>query len=142
MMRRMDFRCDVHGVFEAVEALTAPVSERWPCPTCGRSCVKVYLKAPMIGKIDNGTFVTDFPGPIGPDGKPSRITMTRDEVERRLDYRAPEPFSDAHLERTRDQRADALDRLIAAQDAGALPKRPEPTQQQREVIEKALKSAS
>jgi len=137
MMRRMDFRCDVHGVFEAVEPLHAPVSDRWRCPACGRSCIKVYLKAPMIGKIDNGVFVTDFPGPIGADGRPSRITMTRDEVERRLAYKPDDQheFKISNIE-------DRIERLMAKQDAGELPPAPEPTPEQRGVIEKALKSAS
>lgn len=134
MIRRMDFRCQTHGTFECSEPLSAPVSTHARCPICGLICPKVWLKAPMIGKIDGGVFVVDLP--TGKPGSGQFTTMLRDEAEARLAYEPPVPFADEKARKA--ELSERFDRLAAMQDSGTLPLRPEVAPKEREVIEKAL----
>ena len=138
-MRRRDYRCYEHGLFEYVDSMHDPVIEFLPCPTCGKPS-KRQVAVPIIGKIYQGVHVTDFPGPLGPDGKPTRITMARDEVERRLAQEPQHPMSEEYFERTREQRAEKVERLIQQANSGTLPPPPEPTQEQVKLVTEALKN--
>lgn len=111
----MDFRCPAGcGYFEASEPLSAPVSTHARCPKCGTISPKVWLKPPMLGKIDKGVFVIDLP--TGKPGSGQFTTMLRDEAEARLAYEPPVPFADEKARR--EVLSDRLDRLMAAQDRG------------------------
>lgn len=134
-MRRRDYRCTNGHVFEYLDSMTDPIHEYLKCPACGEPAKRQVARGVMIGKIDRGTYVTDFHG--GTPDQPTRVTLTRDEVERRLAYRPPKPFeNDPTLQ---DRIADRVDRMIAKQDAGELPPPKELTSEQRDLVEKALK---
>lgn len=129
-MRRRDYRCTgCDAVFEFVDSMNDPIYEHLPCPEC-KAPAKRQVAIPTIGKIDRGTFVTDFPG-----ARPGeKTTMTRDEVERRLAHK-PEENTGPIISNLEDR----VERLMAQQDAGTLKSAPELTPHQRETIEKALK---
>ncbi len=130
-MRRRDYRCPVDGLWEFVDSMHDQVFDHLPCPTCRRAS-KRQVAIPIIGKIDRGVFVTDFQ--TGPRGE-QRTTLTRDEVERRLDYRPPDPFENHKP----GWSADLVEKVMAKQDAGELPPPREVTPEQVKVLEKALK---
>ena len=132
MIRRMDFRCQRHGYFEASESLHAPVSQTWPCPECGEQSAKVYLKAPMIGKISSGQFVVDFPG---------GHTLLRDDVEERISRPEPAPFENdpGFAERIVDRAIEKAYRREQGQLPQVAPAAPSESEQK--VVEAALAKA-
>lgn len=118
----MDFRCFSHGVFEASEPMSAPVSTHARCPICSTICVKVYLKAPTIGKISKGHgWITELPNI---PGKPPHLLPT-EEVERRLDMKPGVPFADDKA--TEAMLSEKFDKVAAQMDAGVLAPRAQPT---------------
>ena len=135
-MRRRDYRCPDGHVWEYVDSIRDPIYEHLPCQVeiaQGVKCRKPaarQIAVPTIGKVYRGEWVTDFPG-----GR----SLPTEDVERRLDHKPEEPFSDKYLEQTRARRFDALERRTAKADAGELPKPPELTPDQREKVQAALK---
>lgn len=116
----MDFQCPTHGYFEASEPISAAVSTHARCPGCQTISPKVWLKPPMLGKINKGVFVVDLP--TGRPGSGQFTTMLRDEAEARLAYQPPVPFADEKARR--EKLSDQFDRLAAMQDRGELPEKP------------------
>lgn len=131
-MRRRDYRCTLCDyLFEYIDSIHDQVIEAMDCPACcGPSSARRQVAVPTIGKINKGVFVTDFPG---------GHTLTRDEVERRLDYKPPAPFEgDSRLT---ERLAERLEKVEAQMDAGALPPPRPLTSEQRDMVQKAVKVA-
>lgn len=129
-MRRRDYRCPTHGLFEYLDDFGDAIHEALACPTCGSESHRQVARV-TIGKIDRGTFVTDFPG---------GHTLTRDEVERRLDLKPGVPFENDPTFTNRI--AERVDRLMARQDAGELPPRKELSEKEIDTVKKALKTGA
>lgn len=139
-LRRMDFHCPVHKFFEASEALSAPVSQTWPCPKCGVVSPKVWVKAPHLGKIQSGHgFVTKFP--VGDPRKGKFVELPRDHCEELISREEGVPFADepGFAERIFER---ALEKTYK-REQGDLPPREErpPTDAEVKIVEKQLANA-